>query len=124
MTGGAEGLGGLSRGRGGLDSSGGSVLAPGEGGFHSGGDRALELLHHGADDGLLAGDLGPLGGDGRHISHGPNQEMLRTLSLFVADHYHLGTVWPVVPTLVQALHSPKEPELEEELELENEELDS
>lgn len=36
----------------------------------------------------------------------------------------LGTVWPVVPTLVQALHSPTEPELEEELELENEELDS
>ena len=121
MTGGAEGLGGLSRGRGGLDSGGGSVLAPGEGSFHSGGDRALELLHHGADDSLLAGDLG---GDGRRISHGPNQEMLRTLSLFVADHYHLGTVWPVVPTLVQALHSPTEPELEEELELENEELDS
>ena len=39
-----------------------------------------------------------------------------------ADIAHLGTVWPDVPTLVQALHSPAEPELV--LELEKEELES
>ena len=39
-----------------------------------------------------------------------------------ADIAHLGTVCPDVPTLVQALHSPAEPELV--LELEKEELES
>ena len=38
------------------------------------------------------------------------------------DITHLGTDWPDEPTLVQALHSPVEPELV--LELEKEELES